>query len=244
MADSTVTPTLARMLSDMERRLRALEGSPQLGSSSIKGGSLRILRADGTPVASIGAVDANTVGTQLYAADGSVLAAFGQVPALSGADGVQLGPTAQPTLLWNATDGMLRPHQISVFSLNAGAYGTTSGSFGLAADCYFERAAARYFHFRTVIGIDAGCTGEFRMTCSSGDTSNVISVASVGGAIYDLQLSWAPPALTLNSAARFELQSRRTAGAGTIYVYNPYGGELGDFRTTATSGGAWTATVL
>jgi len=240
MADPTVPQTLADRLATVERRLAALERSPQLTSSSIKGGTLRVLRAAGTPVAALGEDSTNTVGTVLYDSSGNVIAAFGQVPALTGADGVQLGTTADPTFLWNTTDGQLRPHQISVFAPSQGAQVITSGTFVLAHDCWFEKPQTKYLHVRFAVGIDAGVTGEFRMVHVSGSTSNTLTLSSVPGAVFTVELAWAPTSLAINTAAKFRLEARRTAGAGNVNVYNPYGAELGDFRSTATSGGAWT----
>lgn len=241
MADISVPQTIADRLYDVERRLSAMERSPQLGTSSIKGGRLRVLRASGAPVAAFGEDSTNTVGSVLYDSSGNVIAAFGQVPALTGADGVQLGATADPTLLWNATDGQLRPHQISVFSPANNAVVITSGAFTLAHDCWFERAQTMYLHTRFDVGVDAGCSAEVRLVHFGGSTTNVLSLSSVPGQIFNVQLAWVPSSLALNATARFRLEARRTAGAGTINVYPPFGAELGDFRSTATSGGAWTA---
>jgi hypothetical protein len=242
MADPTVSPSLARMLAEYERRIRTLETAAQLGNSSITGGRLRVLTAAGAPVAAFGAdaTDPDAVGSLLYASDGSVLAAFGQVPALSGGEGVQLGSTANPTFLWNQTDGQLRPHQISVFAPSQGAQIITSGSYVLAHDCWFEKPQTKYLHVRFAVGIDAGVTGEFRMVHVGGSTTNTLSLSSVPGAVFTVELAWAPASLTINTAAKFRLEARRTAGAANVNVYNPYGAELGDFRSTATSGGAWT----
>lgn len=246
MADRTVTPSLALTLAEYERRIRTLETAAQLGNSSIKGGALRVLRSSGAPVAAFGEDSANTVGTVLYDSSGNVIAAFGQIPALSGSDGVQLGATAAPTFLWNQDEGQLRPHTIVPFSPNAAAYQTTSATFVLAHDAYVERTPTKYLHMRTYISIDPGCTAEIRMTHldASGTllaTSNTQTLSSVPGQIYNVQLAWAPTSLaTLGQTARFKLEIRRTAGAAQVGAYPPYGLELGDFRTTATSGGAWT----
>lgn len=80
MPRDVTPPDLADVLQDIDRRLRALERSPQAPRTSIAGGRLRVLTDDGDPVVELGQLDSGH-GILVYNPDGSVRWQSASLPA-------------------------------------------------------------------------------------------------------------------------------------------------------------------
>lgn len=71
MADPAVPQTLADRLAELDRRLAALERSPQLGFSSVRQGGLTVYDDAGVRAARLGqSMSSSEAGAEFYAADG------------------------------------------------------------------------------------------------------------------------------------------------------------------------------
>ena|SRR5688572_10852155 len=216
---------LVRQIAELERRVRALEMGPQLGTSSVNRGAVKAVQPDGTVVFEAGAVDIGIVdawGTSTRRAndtlasyvfskhDGTGFWAFldktGNI--IASEDGASGQGLATP---WLALPGWMA-HTTTAPS---GFEVTTSGTFvGLYNVAYLKQHPK--IHFQVVTrSSDGSTTGEVRLqNLTFNETiGNVITVTAgqyvghtITGVISGDHLD----------PMELEIQARRTAGAGTI----------------------------
>lgn len=198
--DPALPPNLARTIADLERRLRNVESSNRLQSSSVRGGTFQVLDDDGNEVARTGRLQSSP-----FAVDGFY------VNSETGAGWhLYVGDNVGFALPWLDHAWFDPTDAISV----------TSGTFVETWRCVFELATSYVVKFRVFVDVPAATTAELRVL-GPGDVQ-VGGDKSVVGASVAYHEFDTNAGLTLASGPiSFKLQVRRTAGAGTISVYKP-----------------------
>lgn len=238
MIDPTSPDSLAARFAEMERRLAALERSPQLTNSSIKGGSVRILNAGGDAIAVVGDTDVGQ-GVAVYDGAGVVVARLGSLDGTvpGGRQGIQIG--ANPNSSANDWLDVSRENGISFPFLGHAWHDpssykvVTSGSFTTVWQCQVELVASTDVLFTVDYSADAATTGELRIVAATATSSTkTIAAAAFGTG----RVEWRHGLALGGGPIGFEVQARRTSGVGNINVYQPTGLHTG--RTSgATTGG-------
>lgn len=214
MTDPTNTPSLRQIFSEIERRLRALEGAPQLDNSSLRDGRITILNAAGTRVAEYG-----------KAAGGGYGIAVNEAASLG-------------TLLFvNDADGFFFPALEHAFVAADDKVTVTSGSFVTTHRAVIPNPMARVLRADIVATADVATTGELRVRLSTGETT--ATKALPAGAQTDCSLRWAHLRDIGSNSTTFvtlEVQARRVSGAGNVFVYRPPSLTQSSIFTSAVGG--------
>jgi hypothetical protein len=230
MSDPTLPPSLAAELADLRRRLDALERSPRLPSSSIRGGTFRFLDSLGNPRFVLGnAKFDGTVGgvTDAYGVftfgdGGTVIAA-----AREGGRG-QLYPTSPIPIH--------TPAPIAV----------TSATFVGVYESGIQKPHLEVVSVQMYVITDAATTGEVRLNDSYSGTTTAVASVPASAAGY-ARFEWLHPAkcgLYDTRPGRLgslgvDVHARRVTGTGNVTVYTPRIAELSSLYLipTATADG-------
>jgi hypothetical protein len=197
--DPALPPNLAALLADLTDRVKTLESSNHLLSSSILGGSFSVLDVNGAVVLTLGA---------LIESDGT------PVSGISAAM-----PSGTSTLWIDSVAGTVLP-MIMAPMVNSTESSTTSATFasfftsvvlGMTAD-----SATCWIPGR----VDAGTVGEVRLhhNYSGGASTSAITLTSTTSvyAIFDWRHG-----VPLSTNTTFTVEARRVSGAGSVYLSLP-----------------------
>lgn len=205
--------TMARWMADMERRMRTQETATRAASTSISAaGGLELVRLDregikvfdatGTRRVTIGLVDPanDRYGVIIYDADG-VAARF-----------------------WVDERGILTPYLAAPLVAASGeAEAVTSAVFVKTHSAQFEIISHLGIYCWVTALSDAATTGEMRLrNTATGAFTNAVSIPA-GSAGTVQQFRWLHGSALDTGPVVFEVQARRTAGAGNINIYRPPG---------------------
>lgn len=259
MSDPAVPQGFTDRMDDIERRLRDAERSPKLPYSSIRGGTLRVFKAGGEEVVSIGQngsltcaefyddtgllvtrigeLPSGASGLEAYDGNGDLVARFGQVD--SGArNGFEVYNGAGIRILRADERGALEPNIYVPFS-TLQDISVTSGTFTTVYHGRIPVMKNPYLHLEVDVDCDGGTTASLRLTISRSpggtQTSTIKSVPSGALATYHLYIE---VNMVLDGRALFLLEARRDSGGGAIRVTEPFA-DLGDYSATATTSGVW-----
>lgn len=180
----------------IERRLAAMERTAQLTTSSIKDGALLILDEDNVVRARLGLIDPATdfYGISMFDEDGGLRFEVND-------DGFRDPWLANP---WRDPN-VFKP--------------VTSGSFVTVFNCEVEIISHKGVSGRFGWATDGGTTGELKLVLNGiGQTATVVLPAGTTG---QQQFQWLHGATLGTGPALFQIQARRTGGAGNVNVYWP-----------------------
>lgn len=198
MAENTINPTLAGIIRDIHRRLRLLEAAPQLQNSSLTGGTVTALNADGDRVAEFGALIGGNYGFAVNEA-----------------------ASLHTLMLVDDADGWSAPVWQHAWRDASASVGVTSGSFTPVYRTRIPVTMSTVILTSVVTIQDAATTGELRLTIE-GVTSTTAKTLPAG-VQTDTTFSWEHGQdLGLGGdLLSMIIEARRTAGAGTIHVFHP-----------------------
>lgn len=198
MTDPAATPQMRRIFADIERRLRNLEGAPQLQRASFAGGTIAALDDDGTRVAEFGLL-----------ADGKYGLSINE------------GDDQRALLYVNHDRGYYLPVLEHAFTQAASGVIVTSGSFTTCFTALVPVPLAPTLILAVAATCDAATTGELRLVLSTGPTSDVATLAA--GVQTSTQYQWEyGGAIGLGTSGFFvNVQARRTGGAGNVFIHFP-----------------------
>lgn len=198
MADLASTPDLRRILQDIDRRLRNLEGAPQLQRASLTGGKITALNADGDRVAEYGELAGGGYGVAVNDAD-----------------------TLNTLLLVNDIDGVHVPVIEHAWQKANDSVAVTSGSFVTAWATLIPVPLARCITATITVVTGAGTTGEVRLTAVG--IGSTTAKTCPAGAQTDATFSWdLGTNLGLGvSGVLINVEARRTGGANSVAVFEP-----------------------
>lgn len=203
----------------IEERLRALETAPRITSTSQRGGSFQLLDDDGNLLFTFGTY------TRQEFEDYGIQS---RIPTGGG------GPDDYTTSLEINVNGMEAPQiPLNIQPLNE-YIDVTAGTFTAVWQANASLLVSDSIWWNSIIGADVGTAGQARLE-SGGVYSDVIPIAA--GSFTDIVYKW-KHGFSQGGARIFRLEVRRTSGAGTLHVYNPYwvsqGGSAG---LSSTAGG-------
>ena len=100
---------------------------------------------------------------------------------------------------------------------------TTSATFETVWEFALSQVVADAVSMQSIVVTAAGTSGEFRLRANPAGTALFTDVATVGAADEKrVRFDWLVPDLVIGSRGiLIQLQARRTAGAGSVFVYNP-----------------------
>lgn len=207
MADPALPSSLAAVIADLDRRLRNVERSPQLGHAAITDGVLSVYDGSGNLVGYIG-------------------------EAAAGEHGLRVRTTAGSEVLRVSAENLLAYPYLHIPARQAGErLAVTAGSFTTAWRATHHWVPSKDVRIDVTIVTDAGTTGDVRVYDGSGAYTAVQSVAA--GASVSLTWRWIHGREFTNTT--FEVQAQRTGGAGNVYVYEPVV-SLGDVSGATATG--------
>lgn len=168
MAGQQLPDDLLAWLRDLDRRLVALERSPQLTSASIKDGALTIYNAAGLPVLVLGKQSTGRYGLSAFNAAGQRTLELGELA--SSRNGLEVP---------DPTSGVA---QVRVGQLAAGGYGleAVSGGATVTLDTLAFRAAA------AVVNTDQTTTSTSYTDLATAGPAAAVTIGSSGRAIVIL----------------------------------------------------------
>lgn len=190
-------PSLAREIEDLKKRIKILEGSNKLLASAIKGGSLDVFNANGDLISRIGLFPSGTVGFLV------------------------LRPDSEHSIIEaNWESGLVHPWLGAEWTQPNQATTVTSGSFVTAWESWVELLYGSNLRFWVYVTADAATTGEVRFVRAGvGAIGNTLTINASTSARYEFRIAHG---LTVGSGPfAFNIEARRTSGAGNIYVYHP-----------------------
>lgn len=190
-------PDLAQILAELQRRIKVLEGSNKLLQSAITNGTIKVYNSAGVRIAEMGSTPAGGGGIELLASNGTT-----------------------DLLVVDQTLGFAIPWLSTGWKDAAANKVVTSGTFVSTYNTLTELLFASELRFRVSIISDVGTTGEARITYSGGSVlGNVKTIPSGANASYEYRIAHG---FTLGGGPlQFDLEVRRTSGAGNITVYEP-----------------------
>lgn len=207
-------PTGAAELRDLRRRIEALERANKLLASSIVGGSLIVKDDDAVEIVRLGRL-------------------------VSGFDGLRVQTAAlEPVLEADQERGTVVPWLMSPWYGSTGwSLITTSATMQTLWETATELLFSYSVLFRVRVKCAAATTGEIQIVHAQtstvmGGTTKAIPAAS--DAFYEFRYIHG---ISMNSGPHtFQLQARRTSGAGNVEVYNPYPFSYGANMTPVAGG--------
>jgi hypothetical protein len=231
MPDVNQPDSVMSVLADLQRRLEALETGQRAKRTSVRGGLLRVLDLDGNLVGEFGRRDDGQVGLYIYDDTGAQVVALGEIGA--GEYGIDIASGGRSMLRADSTGGM----SIPVFPLSwignpaepvdgNGRKTTTSATFSALWRSHRAFAFGDQFGYNFNFVCAGGTTGDWQITCVEiGGSSPVVIASGAGltGSSNALGIVTIPPSATISGTDavlgrnfNFQLEMRRTAGAGTV----------------------------
>lgn len=147
---------------------------------------------------------------------------FGLLP--GGDYGFQVINTAGQNSLLATGSGLEFPAFNVQYRASTSPINITSGSFTATWESFFGSVAGDSIHWSGAIVCDAGTTGEVRLNDSVNGTYSAVISCAAGvqtSPVWNWRVPLAPGLQTGAGAAAIRLEVRRTAGAGTVFVYPP-----------------------
>lgn len=233
MGKALTTDDLVTQLAELERRLRILESSPQLTQSSIKDGALTTYDASTRRVVVVGKQpDTGKWGISVFdATTGNRVVYLGEYG--SGLYGMFVDRTPGDGVIEaNTSDGIVSPWLSHAFRRLSDFVAVTSGSFVSTHEALVELIQSKAVRVRIPWTTDGGTTGEVRLFLN-GSATNVRSLSAGGSG--EAEFKWLHGATLGTGPQFFQIQARRTGGAGNVNIYMPLGLTVGsNFGETGT----------
>jgi hypothetical protein len=219
--------TLLKDIAKMQKEIAELQRANRLVGNIPQGQSIIVVDpADNSYVARIGLMeDEVSVGSEFYDPAGNVIARIGQIS--GGNNGMEIGDSpsgfSTDTWLYASEAGLALPYITHSTYKADDFYTVTSGTFTAGYRYWMELLSYQRVKFpNCVVQTAVGTTAEFRIHClTTGNSTSAVAVGS--GATVNQTFVWDVSAF-LNVGFGpfvFELQARRTGGAGNVFIYAP-----------------------
>jgi hypothetical protein len=217
MSDPATPQTLASEFADLNRRLAALERSPQLKSSSIKGGALTIYDASGNAIVQMGEIDTDQHGLLVTNAAGATLLK------VYGEEGFGAPVRGFP---WRESSPVFES--------------TTSATFVGMWQAHLPAVEADGVYMSNcTITLNAADTAEVKVYVDGSTETDTLTLSGATATQWAVKLNWEHGLTRGVGPYGFHLQVRRSAGtAAAVNVYEPsVFEERSATSSVATSGG-------
>jgi len=243
MLDPALPHSLEDEIISLKRRLAALERSPQLLSSSIEGGALRILDESGNEIVSLGEYAAGYHGIRVKDTSGNEIVVAGE---FAGATVDELGFRVRNAAGYSVAKfadgkGVGIPQRSHPWRLGpAGTlFSTSSASFVKVYDARIWALDADAMQSSLIVTLNAADTAELYIKIEGSTQTDTVSMPGSTRTQWTVDLKW-DHAHTLGAGPfNIGVYARRSAGStADINVYEPRGLALCDVEAvTATTGG-------
>lgn len=200
MSDPAVPDNLASRLRELEWRIRNLETSPRLRSSSVKGGALSVLDDNGQEVVHLGAL-----------VNGDGISTSGVT--------VTLQPSNKTVLWIDGENGIAWPYQVRAMERDTFT-AVTSASFVSTHVGNTLNVPSDSMVLQVYAYVDAGTVGELRCTHNHIDAVNTptaVRTVSNSGTVNTFAWNWRH-GIPITGSASVHVEARRVSGAGNLYV--------------------------
>lgn len=230
----TLQPTsLDADLREIRRRLQTMEGAERAALTSIsddQGRMLVNLTRDGLifydPATGAEILRLDGSGLSMYDAQGDLRTRIGEIATGYGMQVLDAGGTFERLRVDEA--GFRHPYFAHPWSKADDFVTVTSGTFATVFRSRVDLITSEGLYAWVTAGSDVGTTGEFRLRDGwSGATTAAVAVPD-GSTGTEQQFRWLHGEALSAGPITFELQARRTSGAGDVRVYAPYGLNLVD----------------
>jgi hypothetical protein len=214
--------TLEARVEALEEQLRQIANSPQLGNSSIRGGTMYVLDANRAPIVSAGVI--SDPGGAGGAGNGLIVQ----------------NPTTTIPMIWAGDGGgLLDPYLGHDWRVPNTAASVVSGTMVAAWESRVELVTCKWVKLSVTAACSDGTTsGEMQLVTDVGPATAVKAIPLGSTVPFESTLYWTH-GLTLESGPiNFQVTARRTAGAGQVFVYTPRELTFGNFAALS-SGGGW-----
>jgi hypothetical protein len=198
----------------IEQELRAIHGKNPL-NNAVFSGTLRRVDEVGNTLVQLG-----DGGFKMLDADGETRLIIGQTE--PGRYGIIVNDADGTTpRLWIDESGIRAPYLASPF-VAADDYKTVaSATFVVTHRAQVEQITSEGVYAWVTAGSDVGTTGEVRLrNTDTGVTTQAMTVPAASSGTVQ-QFRWLHGSLLSAGPIVFEVQARRTAGAGNVNVYRP-----------------------
>jgi hypothetical protein len=221
MNDPATPQTLASEFADLKRRLSALERSPQLKSSSIKGGKLKVYDSSGNSI-----MEAGEIGI-----DGDTTTSAGMTITTPGGHDV-FRVSADRGLTLPALTYPWRDDPNTSTAI-------TSASWTTVFESRVEGLSGDALRSDWVVTLDSGVSADVRVMITAGSVvTDTVSIAYATSSSWTFALAWLHGKNLGSGPFIVRIDAKRTAGAANVNVYRPYHLSIQDGYTIgATSGG-------
>lgn len=200
MSDPAVPDNLASRLRELEARIRNLETSPRLRSSSIKGGALHVFDSAGREVALLGSfVNGDGVDT-------------------AGAQ-INLQPSGTNVLWIDGENGIARPYQVRAMERDTTTT-VTSGTFVRTHVGHTLTVPSDALVIIVLAFVDAGTTGEIRVShnhVGGVNTPTATQTFTNSATVASMTYNWRH-GIPIGGNAVISVEARRASGAGNVYI--------------------------
>ena len=221
MTDPALPQSLITELSDLKRRLAALERSPQLKSSSIKGGTLKVLDSSWNSI-----LEAGEIGV-----DGDTTTSAGLTITTPGGEDV---------FRVTADRGLTLPSLVAPW-IDAPLTSTavTSASWTTVYESRIENLSGDALRSDWQVTLDSGVSADVRVMITSGSVvTDTVSIAYATASSWTFALAWLHCKGLGTGPYIVRVDVKRTAGAANVNVFRPYHLAIQDgYTLSATSGG-------
>lgn len=215
---------LLRELADLKERVKRLERGNPLAGQLPAGESIEVVDpADGSALVTLGNLGVVGTGAAFRDTAGTLVAAIGQ---LAAGPGIMVGnnptPTSADTFFLTTNEGIIYPWLGFPWYQANYSVPITNASFENAWQTIIPLTTGSQMYVEVVVGTGVGTTGEFRVRhINSGATTSVVSVGAAATVTQVFRWDLGTDMFAGSGPARFEIQARRTGGAGNVNVYGP-----------------------
>jgi hypothetical protein len=236
---------LEERLRRIEQTLAALNGRNPL-NNGVFSGTLRNVDAAGNTLMEIDGnglkiydssgnllLNLSATGLRMYDAVGTLRSRVGYINSTSGY-GVSIFDEAADLRFEVNDDGYRDPWLPHPMVVASAFTTTTSATFVPVYQGQVQIVTHKGVSISVVVNTDAGTTGEFRLkNTDTGTTTSTVSVPALGSVSQTFQ--WLHGSALGGGPVRFDVEARRTGGAGNVTVFQPYTLAMADpLQCTAT----------
>lgn len=204
--------TMARWMADMERRMRTQETATRAANTSITdSGGKELVRLDRD-------------GIKIFDAAGDTRVQIGLIDEANGRYGLLVRDGDGSTQRFRVDErGLLTPYLVAPVVDATDFAVVTSASFVVTHRAQFEVVTHEGLYCWVNATSDAGTTGEMRLyNASTAQASEAKVIPALSGGTLQ-QFRWLHGVALNVGPAYFEVQARRTGGAGNINIYRSPG---------------------
>jgi len=241
MSDPALPQDLQSHIRALERRIVALERSPQIANASIKGGALTVYDASGNPVVILGNYTGDYHGLQVLDTSGNEILVAGE---FEGATTDHIGARIQTSTgadLFFASEsaGTPIPRHVTPWRQGptADVVSTTSSSYVKVWESRIPEAYTLGIYTQFVVTLDAADEATIKVV-RGGDATDEVVLDGSTATQWTVTLNWLHGLTRGTGPHTFEVQAKRSAGTtASVNIFEPSQGLTQQTGNGATSGG-------